>query len=117
MENSILDTIQMLLAKQDGSIIDLAVEQTAEVVRAGMEYARKCERKNDNWDIIWAMPMPEKDGERSCEIVIGNRHTRFEPFVAWHCFDGESYAWGHYCQTFGSAFDCAMEKIRKELGM
>ena len=116
MEN-ILDTVQMLLAKRDGSIIDLAVEQTAEIVHAGMEYARKNSRKNDNWDIVWAMPMPEKDGERSCEIVIGDRHTRFEPFVAWHCFDGESYAWGHYCQTFGGAFDCALEKIRKELGL
>ena len=97
MENSILDTIQMLLAKQDGSIIDLAVEQTAEVVRAGMEYARKVERKNDT------------------EIVIGDRHTDFQPYVAWHCFRMESYAWGHYCQTFGGAFDCALEKIKKEL--
>ncbi len=117
MENNILDTVQMLLAKQGGIIIDLSIEQTAEIVYAGMEYARKNPRKNGNWDIIWAMPMPEKDGERSCEIVIGDRHTRFEPFVAWHCFDGESYAWGHYCQTFVGAFGCALEKIRKELGL
>ena len=110
MENSILDTIQMLLAKQDGSIIDLAVEQTAEVVRAGMEYARKVERKNDNWDIVWAIPVSD-----DTEIVIGDRHTDFQPYVAWHCFRMESYAWGHYCQTFGGAFDCALEKIKKEL--
>ena len=112
---NILDVLMIPLDKQDGSFVDLAKMQTAEIVYAGREYARKCERKNDNWDIIWAMPMPEKDGERSCEIVIGDRHTKFEPFVAWHCFDMESYSWGHYCQTFGGAFDCALEKIRKEL--
>lgn len=109
MEN-ILDTVQMLLAKRDGSIIDLAVEQTAEIVHCGMEYARKNPRKNDRWDIVWAIPVSD-----DTEIVIGDRHTDFQPFVAWHCFHGKEYSWGHYCQTFSGAFDCALEKIRKEL--
>lgn len=112
-----LDTaIQTIIAEHD-KVLSLAVNTTAELVHMGMEYAQKNPRKNGEWDIIWAMPMPEKEGERSCEIVIGDRHTQFEPFVAWHCFDMESYAWGHYRQTFGGAFDEAMEKIRKELGM
>lgn len=109
MEN-ILDTIQMLLAKRDGSIIDLSIEQTAEIIHSGMEYAQKNPRKNDRWDIVWAIHVGD-----DTEIVIGNRHTDFQPFVAWHCFRGNAYSWGHYCNTFGGAFDCAMEKVRKEL--
>ena len=102
---------------QQGWDFATSVMGTDLAVHMGMEYARKNPRKNGEWDIIWAMPMPEKEGERSCEIVIGDRHTQFEPFVAWHCFDMESYAWGHYCNTFGGAFEEAIEKMRKELGM
>ena len=112
-----LDTIIQTIIAEHDEVLSVAVNTTAELVRMGMEYARKTERKNGEWDIIWAMPMPEKEGERSCEIVIGDRHTEFEPFVAWHCFDMESYAWGHYRNTFGGAFDEAIEKMRKELGI
>lgn len=112
MENNILDTVQMLLAKRDGSIIDIAVEQTAEVVCAGMEYARKNPRKNDNWDIVWAIPVSD-----DTEIVIGDRHTDFCPYVAWYCYNGSDYRTGDYTQTFGVVFQCALEKVRKELGL
>jgi len=74
-------------------------------------------RKNDVWDIVCIIAMPEKEGERKCEIVIGNRHTSFQPYVAWHCFDGNSYAWGHYVQTIDEAWECAKEKIMNELGI
>lgn len=74
-------------------------------------------RKNDIWDIVCAVALPEKAGERKCEIVIGKRNTRFQPYVAWHCFDGNSYAWGHYVDTIGEAWECCKEKIRKELGI
>ena len=113
---SINDIMDLFMAKDDGNA-ELAINRTAEIVRVGMEYAKNIQRKNDEWDIVWAMPLPENEGERSCEIVIGDRHTQFEPFVAWHCFDRESYAWGHYCNTFGGAFEEAIEKLRKELGM
>ena len=91
-------------------IMDCITAKSAEIVHMGMEYARKAERKNDEWDIVWAVPVSD-----DTEIVIGDRHTEFQPYVAWHCFRKEHYSWGHYCQTFGGAFDCAMEKICKEL--
>lgn len=92
-------------------------EARAKLTLYGNQLALDNMRKNDNWDIIWAIPLPEKPGERKCEIVIGNRHTEFQPFVAWHCFDGGSYAWGHYVQTFDDALDCAIDKICMELGI
>lgn len=73
-------------------------------------------RKNCEWDIIMGVQLPIKYGERPCEVVIGDRHTDFEPYVAWHCFDGKSYSWGHYCDTLDQAIECAIEKVRMELG-
>ena len=104
--NEVIDVITRLHNED----VAIAVARTSEIVHCGMEFARKYPRKNDNWDIVWSIPVSD-----DTEIVIGDRHTDFEPYVAWHCFRGESYAWGHYCQTFGGAFDCAMEKVRNEL--
>lgn len=72
-------------------------------------------RTNGDHEIIFTVKMPEKPGERSCEIVIGKRDTEFEPYVAWHCFDGESYTWGHYCQTIQGAMEEVIEKVRNEM--
>lgn len=49
-------------------------------------------RINGDHEIIFTVKMPEKPGERSCEIVIGKRDTAFEPYVAWHCFGGNAYS-------------------------
>ena len=94
-------------------------ERRAKMIAYGTQLALDNPRKNDRWDIVWAMPVPvvPQKGCLPCEIVIGNRHTEFQPFVAWHCFGGNSYAWGHYCQTFDGAFDCAMDKLCRELGL
>ena len=73
-------------------------------------------RMNDNCEIIMSVNLPTRKGEQTCEIVIGDRHTDFEPYVAWHCFGGESYAWGHYCQTLDEALECAIDKIIHEIG-
>lgn len=73
-------------------------------------------RMNDNWEIVFTVDLPTRMGERTCEIVIGDRHTEFEPFVAWHCFGGSDYAWGHYCQTIEEATECAITKVAQELG-
>lgn len=96
-----------------------AEEVRVKMILYGQQLALDNPRKNDRWDIVWAMPVPvePQKGCLPCEIVIGNRHTEFQPFVAWHCFGGNSYAWGHYCQTFDGAFDCAMEKLCRELGL
>lgn len=94
-------------------------ERRAKLVALGTQLALDNPRKNDNWDIVWTLPVttvPQK-GCLPCEIVIGNRHTDFQPYVAWHCFGGNSYAWGHYCQTFDGAFDEAMGKWGKEMGL
>lgn len=95
-------------------LLNHTIESVANMIHVGTQNAKLDPRKNDVWDIVWIYPVPHKDGERDCEIVIGDRHTRFEPFVAWHCFDKRDYAWGHYCQTFGQAFMCADEKLHKE---
>jgi len=94
-------------------------ERRAKMIALGKQLALDNPRKNDIWDIVWAMPVPvaPQKGCLPCEIVIGNRHTEFQPFVAWHCFGGNSYAWGAYCQTFEGAFDCAMDKMCRELGI
>lgn len=107
------DVITMLVEKignHDFVSREEDVNKAVEIVHCGMDYAQKNPRKNDNWDIVWAIPVTD-----DTEIVIGDRHTDFQPYVAWHCFHGKNYSWGHYCQTFGGAFDCAMEKVRKEL--
>lgn len=72
-------------------------------------------RTNGDHEIIFTVKMPEKPGERSCEIVIGKRDTEFEPYVAWHCFDGTSYAWGHYVQTWEDAMEEVVSKVKDEL--
>ena len=72
-------------------------------------------RMNGNYEIIMAVKLPTKKGERECEIVIGDRKTEFEPYVAWHCFGGRSYAWGYYCQTLEEAISCAIDKVQREL--
>ena len=94
-------------------------EARAQLVIYGKELALINPRKNDRWDIVWAIPVPGETpkGCLPCEIVIGKRHTDFQPYVAWHCFGGNSYAWGHYCQTFDGAFDCAIEKLCREVGI
>jgi len=96
-----------------------AEEVKAKLVLYGKQLALDNPRKNDRWDIVWAMPVPvvPQKGCLPCEIVIGNRHTEFQPFVAWHCFGGNSYAWGAYCQTFEGAFECAMDKMCREIGL
>ena len=84
-----------------------AEEVKAKLVLYGKQLALDNPRKNDRWDIVWAMPVPvvPQKGCLPCEIVIGNRHTEFQPFV------------GAYCQTFEGAFDCAMDKMCRELGL
>lgn len=72
-------------------------------------------RINGDHEIIFTVKMPEKPGERSCEIVIGKRDTEFEPYVAWHCFDGTSYTWGHYVQTWEDAMEEVVFKVKDEL--
>ena len=85
----------------------------------GFRLAQANPRKNDRWDIMWALPVPAvpRPGCMPAEIVIGKRNTEFQPFVAWHCFNGNSYAWGDYNQTFEGAFDCALDKLCRELGI
>ena len=89
----------------------------AEIFLNGCAIAEHEKRKNADWDIEYIVKLPEKPCEIPCEIVIGNRHTEFEPYVAWHCFGGNMYAWGHYCQTLEQAMECAKDKIRRELGI
>jgi len=84
---------------------------------AGFVNAMQNPRKNEEWDIEWVFPCPKKEGEPLCEIVIGNRHTEFQPYVAWHCFSGNSYAWGHYCNSLPDAFEEAMYKLMNEIGL
>lgn len=87
------------------------------IIVDGMKNAQNNPRKNAEWDIIWSVKMPSKEGECPCEIVIGDRHTEFEPYVAWHCFNGNQYTWGHYCKTFAGALYEAIGKIKRELGL
>ena len=91
----------------------------ANLIAYGRKIAEENPQKIDNWDIEWCIPVPvvPAKGCLPAEIVIGNRHTEFQPYVAWHCFGGKSYAWGAYCQTFDGAFDCAMEKLCREIGI
>ena len=72
-------------------------------------------RKNLEWDIEVAIPLPEKEGWRKEEVVIGNRHTDFQPYVAWLCFEEKDYAYGDYCQTYEEALKCAMDKLDREM--
>ena len=96
-----------------------AEEVAVQLKLYGQQLALDNPRKNDRWDIVWAMPVPSvpQKGCLPCEIVIGNRHTEFQPLVAWHCFGGNSFAWGHDCQTFVGAFNFAMDKMCRELGI
>ena len=55
-------------------------------------------RKNCEWDIIAAIQM-----DPGVEVVIGDRHTDFEPYVCWYCYDGAHYRDGYYCQTYREA--------------
>ena len=91
----------------------------ANLIAYGRKIAEENPQKNGNWDIVWAMPVPSvpAKGCLPAEIVIGNRHTDFQPYVAWYRFGGSSYAYGDYCQTFGGAFECAMDKMCRELGI
>ena len=99
-----------ILSRIDNADVEIAVKRTAELMYTGLEAARKNPRQNDNWDIVWVLYLGN-----GVEIVIGDRHTDFQPYVAWHCFNGNNYSWGHYCQTFGEAFLQAVEKIGHEL--
>lgn len=72
-------------------------------------------RMNSEWIIIMGVKLPTRYGEPECEIVIGDRGTEFEPYVAWHCFEGDSYCWGHYCGNILGAIREAKDKIRNEL--
>lgn len=73
-------------------------------------------RKNENWDIECIISIPKRN-EENVEIVIGNRHTDFQPYVTWHCLDKSKYMWGHYCQTIDGVKEEAKQKLRMELGM
>jgi hypothetical protein len=55
-------------------------------------------RKNAEWDIIVAVPLDD-----NTEVVIGNRHTDFEPYVVWWCYDGKDYRDGEYIQEYKDA--------------
>lgn len=68
------------------------------------------------WDIEYVIPVIKKNGE-SLFIVIGNRHTEFQPYVAWHWFGDDNFAWGHYCQTEREAQIEAMDKLKNEFGI
>ena len=94
-------------------------DRRARMIEYGTQLAAQNPRKNGEYDIIWVLPVPiaPQKGCLPCEIVIGKRNTEFQPYVAWHCFGGISYAWGAYCQTFEGAFECAMEKWRREMGV
>ena len=65
--------------------------------------------------IIISIPLPHRDGYADCEVVVGKRPTRFQPWVAWLCFDGKNYAYGDYCQTYFGALECALIKLRREM--
>lgn len=65
--------------------------------------------------IIVAIPLPHRDGYADAEVVIGKRDTKFDPWVAWMCFDGTNYAHGDYCQTYTGALKCAMAKLEREV--
>ena len=99
--------------------LNLTESAKAKLIAYGRKLAEENPQKNGNWDIEWAMPVPAipGKGELSAEIVIGNRHTSFQPYVAWYRFGGDSYTWGDYCNTFAGAFDCAMVKMCRELGL
>ena len=90
-----------------------------ELMAYGRKLAEENPQKNDRWDIEWCLPVPvvPRVGELSAEIVIGNRHTDFQPYVAWYRFGGKNYAYGDYCQTFDGAFNCAIQKMCRELGI
>ena len=81
------------------------------LILAGEKLARMNPTKNDVWDIICAIPLPDKEGERKAELVIGKRDTQFQPYVAWWRFDGKDCAWGDYCQTYDGAKECLLQKI------
>lgn len=89
------------------------------LIAYGRKLAEENPQKNGNWDIEWCMRVPVVPGrgELPAEIVIGNRHTNFQPYVAWYRFNGEHYAWGDYCDTFDGAFECAMRKMCREIGI
>lgn len=72
-------------------------------------------RINGDHEIIFTVKMPEQKGCLPCEIVIGKRDTAFEPYVAWHCFGGNSYSWGHYVQTKEDAMEEVIDKAKHEL--
>ena len=84
---------------------------------AGKIIAEQNPRKNLEWDIECIIPVQKFNDDESVEIVIGNRHTEFQPYVAWHCFNGNGYSWGHHCQTEQGAKEEAKYKLIKELGM
>ena len=83
---------------------------------SGMLIAQDHPHKHLEWDIECVIPVPKKNDE-TVYIVIGNRHTDFQPYVAWHWFGDSNYAWGHYCQTFDDAKEEAKYKLRNEIGM
>lgn len=55
-------------------------------------------RTNAEWDIIVAVPL-----DPGVEVVIGDRHTDFEPYVVWWCYDGKDYRQGDYFQKYEDA--------------
>ena len=81
------------------------------------EMVEKSTRVNESTGhkIIVAIPLPHRDGWADCEVVIGKRSTKFQPWVAWLCFNGTDYAYGDYCQTYEGALRCAMEKLNREI--
>lgn len=83
----------------------------------GFALADKLNRKNDEWDIICVIPVQTKVGERRTDIVIGHRDCGYDKFVAWHCFDGTDYSWGHYARTIEGAWEEAKEKLKREWGV
>ena len=62
-------------------------------------------RKNGEWDIIVAVPL-----DPGVEVVIGDRHTDFEPYVVWWCYNGKDYRDGAYIQEY---MDAAKELARR----
>ena len=55
-------------------------------------------RKNGEWDIIVTVPL-----DPGTEVVIGDRHTEFEPYVVWWCYNGNDYRQGDYYQKYEDA--------------
>lgn len=62
-------------------------------------------RMNQGYEIIDSRTV----GNR--EFVIGHHPTAPNPYVCWHCKNGDDYFWGYYTNELSDARDKMRERV------